>query len=114
MARGDIDDRILKQALIDRQFVDKTALESLIQDQADRFQALRKTLPSSSFLINLAQQTLEITDLVSGETRKKLSLKSGKAEAFDPDNWEHWGSSPLLVQGNDGTQVARLDGELTP
>ncbi|MBT9548735.1 MAG: PQQ-binding-like beta-propeller repeat protein [Candidatus Sericytochromatia bacterium] len=114
MARGDIDDRILKQALIDRQLVDKTALESLIQDQTDCFQALRKTLPGSSFLINLAQQTLEITDLVSGETRKKLSLKSGKAEAFDPENWEQWGSSPLLVQGSDGNQVGRLDGELTP
>ncbi|PIQ24398.1 hypothetical protein COW36_24410 [bacterium (Candidatus Blackallbacteria) CG17_big_fil_post_rev_8_21_14_2_50_48_46] len=108
MARGDIDERILKQALIERGLVEASALENLVNEQKERFQTVQKTLPGFSFLINLDKHSLEIRDTISGELKKSLVLNA-KAEAYDPDNWETWGSSPLLADKTDGTLTTRQE-----
>jgi hypothetical protein len=114
MARGDIDDQLLKKALIERGLVDQAQLENLLEEQKNNFQTLRKTFPGKSYLINLNNHSLEIKDLVSNQIHKTIPLQTGKTEKFDLENWEHWGSAPLAVQEEDGTLAARLDHELAP
>lgn len=108
MARGDIDERVLKQALIERGLVNEGDLEHLIKDQTEKFRTVQKDLPGYSLLVDLNQHVLEIRDMVSLELKKTLVL-STQAEPFAPENWEPWGVSPLLVYPEDGNQVARQD-----
>jgi hypothetical protein len=113
MAPNDIDERILRQALVERGLVAREPLERLIQEQTDSFQAIQKTLPGFAFLVHLDRHTLEMRDMVSGQTRKNLLLNP-QGHAFRLDDWEPWGASPLLVQSVDGTQVGRMERSRNP
>lgn len=108
MVRGNIGERILRQALIDRGLVEQAALERLVKEQEENLQAIQNNLPGYSFLVNLSKHTLEIRDMVTGQLKKTLVL-STRAEPFVLDNWEPWGVSPLLVQPEDGNQAGRQD-----
>lgn len=105
MAKSQITDEIMLNALVERGLAERETLQSLLDQQKSKFQEHQTNIAGTAFLLDLKAKSLIVQSYPERQEKARIPINPNiPGRKFDPDDWERWGKQALLADPQDGNR----------
>lgn len=109
MAKSQITDQVLLEALVERRLAEKEVLQNLLSQRDQEFAQHQGAIAGTAFLLDLTARSLVVQTYPERQEKARIPINPDlPGRKFDPDDWERWGRRALLASSEDGNRLTEF------